>query len=81
MFSVRVVSLSRLVPILKHEDLALCPCMTYVAQEPWRGHACNGLGSNKWYYSSFVTIHLSARCIPSRPRTAPATPNIQNTFD
>jgi hypothetical protein len=28
MFSVRVVSLSRLVPVLKHQDLAICPCMT-----------------------------------------------------
>jgi hypothetical protein len=28
MFSVRIVSLSRLVPILKRQDLAFCPCMT-----------------------------------------------------
>jgi hypothetical protein len=28
MFSVRVVSLSWLVPILKRQDLAFCPCMT-----------------------------------------------------
>jgi hypothetical protein len=28
MFSVRVVSLRRLVPILKHQDLAFFPCMT-----------------------------------------------------
>jgi hypothetical protein len=42
-----------------------------VAQESWRGHACNGLGRNNWHYSSFVSIHLSARCVPSRPSTAP----------
>jgi hypothetical protein len=29
MFSVRFVSLSRLVPILKRQDLAFCTCMTY----------------------------------------------------
>jgi hypothetical protein len=29
MFSVRVVSLSWLVPILKRQDLSFCPCMTY----------------------------------------------------
>jgi hypothetical protein len=28
MFSVRVVSLSRLVPILKRQDLAFWPCIT-----------------------------------------------------
>jgi hypothetical protein len=28
MFSVRVISLSRLVPVLKRQDLAFCPCMT-----------------------------------------------------
>jgi hypothetical protein len=28
MFSVRVVSLSRLVPILSRQDLVFCPCMT-----------------------------------------------------
>jgi hypothetical protein len=41
MISVRVVSHSWLVPILKRR--------------------------NKWYYSCFVNIHLSARYIPSRP--------------
>jgi len=25
---------------------------------------------NKWHYSSLVSTHLSARCVPSRPRTA-----------
>jgi hypothetical protein len=30
MFSVRVVSLSPLVPILKRQELAFCPCMTAV---------------------------------------------------
>jgi hypothetical protein len=78
MFSVRVVSLSRLVPILKPQDLAFA--LTWlsrinVAQEPWRGHACDGLGRNKWHYSSFVSVHVSARCVPSRLRTAPSTPN------
>jgi hypothetical protein len=29
MLSVRVVSLSWLVTILKRQDLAVCPCMTY----------------------------------------------------
>jgi hypothetical protein len=29
MFFVRIVSLSRLVPILKRQDLAFCPCTTY----------------------------------------------------
>jgi hypothetical protein len=28
----------------------------------------------RWHYSSSVSIHLSARCIASRPRTAPSTP-------
>jgi hypothetical protein len=46
-----------------------------VAQEPCRGHACHGLGSNKWHYSSFVSIQMSAGCVPSRPRTTPSTPN------
>jgi hypothetical protein len=45
-----------------------------VAQEPWRGHAHNGLGRNKWHYSSFVSIQLSAGYVPSRPRTTPSTP-------
>jgi hypothetical protein len=77
MFSVRVVSLSWLVPVLKRQIsffvLAWLSRIN-VAQELCRGHACNELGSNKWHYSSFVSIHLSARCIPSRPRTAPSTP-------
>jgi hypothetical protein len=78
-FSVRAVSLSRLVPILKRQDLAFCPCISLlsrvnVAQEPWRGHACNRLGMNKWRYSSFVSVHVSARCVPSRPLTTPSTP-------
>jgi hypothetical protein len=50
-----------------------------VAQEPWRGHACNGLGSNKWHYSSFVSIRLSAKCIPARPRTTPSSPRVVDT--
>jgi hypothetical protein len=76
-FSVRVVSLSWLVPIL---SVRISPfafawlSRINVAQEPWRGHACNGLGRNKWHYWSFVSIHLSARCVPSRPRTTPSTP-------
>jgi hypothetical protein len=77
MFSVRVVSLSWLVPILKLQDLDFALAWhsrINVAQEPWRGHACNGFGRNKWHYSSFVSIHLSARCMPSRPRTTPSTP-------
>jgi hypothetical protein len=35
MFSVRVVSLSRLVPILKRQDLAFCPCMTCPGAMTW----------------------------------------------
>jgi hypothetical protein len=88
MFSVMVVSLSWLVPILKRQDL-VCFALAWlsrinVAQEPWRGHAWNGLGGNKWHYSSFVSIHLSARCIPLKPRTTPSTPvksyTIRNSF-
>jgi hypothetical protein len=81
MFSVRVVSLSWLVPALKRQDLAFVLAWLShinVAQEPWRGHTCNGLGMNKWHYSSFVSIHLSARCVPSRPRTTPSTPIVYN---
>jgi hypothetical protein len=75
MFSVRVVSLSWLIPILKHQELIFCRCITLnVAQEPWRAHACNGLGRNKWHYSSLVSIQLSARCIPSKPSTGPSIP-------
>jgi hypothetical protein len=77
MFSVRVVSPSRLYPILKRQDLAFSLAWLShinVAQEPWRGHACNGLGRNNWHYSSFVSVQLSAGCVPSRPRTAPSTP-------
>jgi hypothetical protein len=87
MFSVRVVSLSRLVPILSVRislfalawlsriNVALAWLSRInVAQEPWRGHACNGPGRNKCNYSSFVSIHLSARYIPSRPRTTPSIP-------
>jgi hypothetical protein len=48
-----------------------------VAQEPWRGHACNGLVRNKWHYSSFVSTHLSARFISARQRTTPSTPKIE----
>jgi hypothetical protein len=50
-----------------------------VAQEPWRGHACNGLDTDKWHYSIFVSIHLSARLIPSRSRTTPSTPETAHT--
>jgi hypothetical protein len=78
MFPVRVVSLSWLVPILKRQDLAFCLAWLgriNVAQEPRRGHACNGLGRNTWHYSRFVSTHLSARCIPSRPRTTPSSPD------
>jgi hypothetical protein len=77
MFSVRVVSHSWVVPILKRQDLAFLPLhdsRINVAQEPWRGHACKGLGRNKWHYSSLVSIQLSERCMPPRPRTAPLTP-------
>jgi hypothetical protein len=50
------------------------PLRINVAQEPCRGHACNGLGTNKWHYSSVVSIILSARCVPSGPRTTHSTP-------
>jgi hypothetical protein len=76
MFSVRAVSLSWLVPILKRQDLAFAFAWLSrinVAQEPWRGHACNGLGRSKWHYLNYVSIHLSARCVPSRPRTTHCT--------
>jgi hypothetical protein len=78
------VSLSRLVQVLKRQYLVLALAWISsinVAQEPWRGHACNGLGRNKWYYSSVVSMHLSARCIPSRPRTTPSTPDISEYLD
>jgi hypothetical protein len=78
MFSIRVVSLSWPVLILSVRislfALAWLSRIN-VVQESWRGHACNRLGRNKWHYSSFVSIHLSARCIHSRPRTNPSTPN------
>jgi hypothetical protein len=77
MFSVRVVSHSWLVPILKRQDLDFpLAWLSHinVAQEPWRRHACNGLYTNKWHYSRFFSIHLSARCISSRPRTDTSTP-------
>jgi hypothetical protein len=34
---------------------------------------------NKWHYSSFVSIRLSARCVPSRPRTTPSAPTPEGT--
>jgi hypothetical protein len=76
MFSVRVVSHSWLVPIwsFRISPFALVWLSRInVAQEPWRGHACNGLSRNKWHYSSFVSIQLSVGCVPSRPRTSPST--------
>jgi hypothetical protein len=76
MFSVRVVSLTS--PNFKAWGISLFTLAWLshinVVQEPWCGHECNGLGRNKWHYSSFVSIHLSARCIPSRPYTTPSTP-------
>jgi hypothetical protein len=74
MFSLRVVSLNWLLPILKHHYLHFALAWLIrinVAQEPWRG-----IGRNKCHYSSFVSIHLSARYIPLRPRTTPSTPSI-----
>jgi hypothetical protein len=75
MFSVRFVS-QLTSPNFKASGSRFLPLndLNDVAQEPWRGHAYNGLGRNKWHYSSFVSIHLSARCIISGPRTTPSTP-------
>jgi hypothetical protein len=78
MFSARVVSLSWLVPILKHQELTFFALVWLsginVAQEPYHGHACNGFDRNKWHYSSLVSIHLSGRYISLRPCTTPSTP-------
>jgi hypothetical protein len=77
MFSVRVVSLSK----FKASGSRFLPWLSRinVAQESWRGHTCNGLGTNKWHYSSFVTVHVSAGYVPSRPSTAPSTPLLYST--
>jgi hypothetical protein len=55
MFYLRVVSLSRLDPILKRQDLAFFLALLNrinVAQESCRGHACNGRSRNKEHYSN-----------------------------
>jgi hypothetical protein len=69
MLSVRVVFLSWLVPILKCQDLAFCPCMDHTYKRCPGAMTWTCMQRNKWHYSSFVSIHLSARCVPS-PRTA-----------
>jgi hypothetical protein len=47
-----------------------------VAQESRRGHACIGLGRNRWHYPSFDSTHPSARCVPLGPHTTPSTPTV-----
>jgi hypothetical protein len=83
-FSVRVISLSWLVPIWKRQELAFRPCMTYrknVAQESRRGRACIELGRNRWYYPSFDRTHPPARCVPSVPHTTALTPSFHEYLD
>ena len=59
-FSIRVISLRWFVPIIMlgtrvppFHDLAVQPRF----QGSWRGHACVGLGRNKWHFSGFNGTH------------------------
>jgi hypothetical protein len=56
MFSVGVISSSWLVPILERQKVALSPVHDLALQ----GHACIRLSGNKWHFSAFNDIHLTA---------------------
>jgi hypothetical protein len=46
----------------------------YIAQGPWRWHACIILGRDTWYFLCFVSTHASARCVSTGPHTTHLAP-------
>ena len=45
-----------------------------IVQGPWHGHACIGLGRNKWCFLSFVSTCSSANHAPTGPHTTSLVP-------
>ena len=45
-----------------------------VAQGPWHGHACMGLGRDEWHFLSFISTQLTVSHAPSGPLATPLDP-------
>jgi hypothetical protein len=71
--SVRVVSLSWLVTILKWRELGFRRKKTLPRRHDV-GISCVGLGGHNWHCLSFDSTHPLARYAPSWPRTTLLTP-------
>ena len=80
-FSVGVISLSWFFPIIA-SGIPVSPLYDLAVhrlfQGSWRGHACIGLGRNKWHFPSFNGTHTPSGYVPLRTLTALLTASKQS---
>jgi len=82
-FSVGVFSLSWFVPIIALRtrvsplhDLAVFQCF----QGSWRGHACIGLGRNKWHFPVFYWYTSTSKMCTSGTTYCPFDPQFMKYY-
>jgi len=81
-FSIEIVSLSWLVPILGVENSLFRLWLMNVIQGVWQGHACIRLSRNKWHFSGFSAMLFRQQGeLPRSPLINPPLINNKVIYD